>query len=171
MPNLIIGAVRFAPKADKRTLASICPLRAKSDRMRRSKKAQLFDPLVGEQLNRVGHLQAERLRGLQVDDELELGRLQYRQLGGLAALEDDAGINADLTEHVCDAGAVAHQQAGFDHLTIGTTRRHPVPRRQRGKLAAATVEEAIASDQQGVGALTPKGSKSRIDLACGAGVD
>ena len=40
------------------------------------------------------------LRRLQVDDELEFGRLQDRQVGGLGALEDVAGIDADLTKHV-----------------------------------------------------------------------
>ena len=40
------------------------------------------------------------LRGLQVDDELELGRLQDRQIGGICALEDVTGIDADLTTTV-----------------------------------------------------------------------
>ena len=33
---------------------------------------------------------------LQIDDELELGRLHDRQVGGLRALEDSTGIDADL---------------------------------------------------------------------------
>jgi hypothetical protein len=33
---------------------------------------------------------------LQVEDEIELGRLQNRKIGGLAALEDCAAIDADL---------------------------------------------------------------------------
>ena len=43
-----------------------------------SKTAALFDQLVGEQLDRVGHPDAESLGRLQVDDELELGRLHHR---------------------------------------------------------------------------------------------
>jgi hypothetical protein len=39
----------------------------------------LFDHLVGEQLDRVGHFDAERPRRLQIDDELEFGRLHHRQ--------------------------------------------------------------------------------------------
>ena len=42
---------------------------------------------------------------LQVDDELELGRLHDRQVGGLGALEDAAGIDADLTIRVRDVGS------------------------------------------------------------------
>jgi hypothetical protein len=40
----------------------------------------------------------------QVDDELELGRLHDRQVGGLGALEDAADIDASLTKQ---AGAIA----------------------------------------------------------------
>ena len=46
-----------------------------------------FDHLVGEQLDRIGHLDAECSRGLHVDNELELGRLQDRQVGRLGALD------------------------------------------------------------------------------------
>jgi hypothetical protein len=37
-----------------------------------------------------GQLDAERARRLQVDDELEFGRVHHRQVGGLRALEDAA---------------------------------------------------------------------------------
>ncbi len=46
------------------------------------------------------HLDAERPSRLQVDDELEFGRLQDRQVCGLGALEDAADIGADLPEHI-----------------------------------------------------------------------
>src|SRR5580704_8520987 len=68
----------------------------------------LLDHLVGEQLDRVGHLDAERPGRSQVDDELEFGRLQHRQVGGLRALEDFAGVDADLTMHVQIIGPIAH---------------------------------------------------------------
>ena len=40
--------------------------------------------------------EAERLGGLEIDDQLEFGRLLDRQIGGLGALEDLPGVNADL---------------------------------------------------------------------------
>ena len=43
------------------------------------------------------HVEAEHPGGLVVDDQLELGRLHDRQVRGLGALEDAAGIDADLT--------------------------------------------------------------------------
>ena len=47
-----------------------------------------------------GTVEAKRLGGLEVDDELEFGRLHHRQVGRLGALEDAAGIDADLTKHI-----------------------------------------------------------------------
>src|SRR4051794_1045281 len=43
-----------------------------------------------------------------VDDKFELGRLQHRQIGGLLALEDPAGVDASLSKRIGDTGSVAH---------------------------------------------------------------
>jgi hypothetical protein len=54
----------------------------------------LLDHFVGDG-ERLGlHLEAERLGGLEIDDQLELGRLRDRQVGGFGALENPAGIDA-----------------------------------------------------------------------------
>jgi hypothetical protein len=49
-----------------------------------------------ESEQRCRHLDAERFGGFQVDDEREPGRLHDRQIGGLGALGDAAGIGASL---------------------------------------------------------------------------
>ena len=49
----------------------------------------------GEDVRR--HFDAEEPSCLKVDDELELGGLQDRQIRRLGALEKAAGIDADLT--------------------------------------------------------------------------
>ena len=49
----------------------------------------------GQQRFRDG--EAEGFGGLEVDDELELGRLHDRQVGRLGAVEDFASIDANLT--------------------------------------------------------------------------
>ena len=54
-----------------------------------------LDHLVGDRENVLRHLDTECARRLKVDDELEFGRLQHRQVGGLGALEDVARIDAD----------------------------------------------------------------------------
>ena len=59
-----------------------------------------------------------------------------RQVGGLLALENPAGVDAGLAICVGNARSVAHQAAGFGRLTQGIDRRHPMVRRQRNELYA-----------------------------------
>src|SRR5262249_59238866 len=99
------------------------------------------------------HLDAECPRGLHVDDELEFGRLQHRQVTGLGALEDAAGIDADLTKDIREVGSVTHQPADFHRLTDRISRWNPVARRQSGKLHEATAQEGIASHEANIEAL------------------
>jgi hypothetical protein len=60
------------PKADKQTDASGCPLSAPKADIRAAAKKPLFHHLVGAGEQSCRHLDAERLRGLQVDDRLFL---------------------------------------------------------------------------------------------------
>jgi hypothetical protein len=59
-------------------------------------RKDLFDHLVGGYKQSLRHGEAKRLRGLEVEDQFKCGRLQHRQLGGLSALKDAAGTDADL---------------------------------------------------------------------------
>jgi len=70
--------VRFAPKADKQADVSLSPLCANRVLTRRSKKARLFDHLVGHREHRWWNFEAERISRLQINNELELGRLLDR---------------------------------------------------------------------------------------------
>ena len=92
-------------------------------------RGSLFDHLVGDGEHPWRHLDAEGSRRMKVDDELELGQLQHRQLGGLGALEDAAGIDTELTKRVRDVGSVTHQPADFHRFTDPISRWNPVARR------------------------------------------
>ena len=50
------------------------------------------DDLIGAGEDRGRHGQAERLRGLEIDDQLEPGRLLDRQIGGLCALQNPSSV-------------------------------------------------------------------------------
>jgi hypothetical protein len=58
--------------------------------------SQLFDHLIGNVQQTKWHSEPKRFGGLEIDDQLEPGRLQDRQVGRLLAFEDSADIGADL---------------------------------------------------------------------------
>jgi hypothetical protein len=53
-----------------------------------------FDHLVGAILHRLRDDNAERLRGLQVEEQLDFACLLHRQVGGFLALENTANVTA-----------------------------------------------------------------------------
>jgi hypothetical protein len=82
-----------------------------------------FDDLVGACKNRLRDCQAERVGGVQIDDQLEFGRLLDRQIGGFGAVEDLSGVDADLAIDSGEAGSIADQAAGRGELALFIDRR------------------------------------------------
>ena len=60
-------------------------------------RARIFPHLVGEQQDRRGHCQAERLGSLDIEDQPELGGQLDRKVGRLGALENSTDVAAGLT--------------------------------------------------------------------------
>src|SRR5207248_10611614 len=71
-----------------------------------------LDYLVGAGDERPRDLEAERLGGLEVEEQLDFRGLLDRQIGRLIASENPAGIDADRTERVRKTGPITHQAAG-----------------------------------------------------------
>jgi hypothetical protein len=82
----------------------------------------LFDHLVGDGKHPRRNIDAERFGGTKIEHELEFGRLQHWQVGGLRALEDVAGIDVDLTKRVSEVCSAAHQPAACDKITVRISR-------------------------------------------------
>src|SRR5215813_11840170 len=85
----------------------------------------LFDHLVGDGEQPRREAEAECPGGVEVDHELELGRLHDREVGGLLALENPAGVHTGLAIfHGYDC-SVAYQPANFGKLVQEIDRRLP----------------------------------------------
>ena len=91
-------SVRCCPKADKQQIVSVCPLSAISVPTHPNKKHRYFDHLVGGHLDDQRHREAERLGGLEIDDQLEFGRLDYWKIGRLRTLENSADVDSRLAK-------------------------------------------------------------------------
>jgi hypothetical protein len=62
--------------------------------------AASFDHLVGAHEQRERDGEAERLRSLEVDEQLDLGGLLEREISGLRVFEDTALIDAHLAVRI-----------------------------------------------------------------------
>src|SRR5258706_16426949 len=84
----------------------------------------LLDQLVDAREQRRRPRETERLGYLEVHDQLERGRLQDRQIGGLCALKDFAGVCTRVAIGAAETGAVG------DGLAERVDRGKPLTRRQ-----------------------------------------
>ena len=73
-----------------------------------------------------------------------MGRLLDRQIGRFGAVEDLAGVNADLMIGSREDRSIADQATGRDVFPPNIDRGNPVARGQRYDLLAPAVEERIA---------------------------
>src|SRR5207245_580266 len=92
--------------------------------------------------------QAEGLRGLEVDDELELRGLLDGQVGRLRALEDLSRVSADQAKGRSEAWSIADQAAGSGEFTPRIDRRNGMARCQRHELLAPAAQERIRADDE-----------------------
>src|SRR5262249_1211251 len=111
---------------------------------------------------------AKRLRGLEVDDQIELGRLQSRQIDWPGAFENSCRVNANLAEGVDGVYSIAHQPASCSIFTELINRRKHIVRRQNHKLTAAGIKEWIGRKDERCGSLLNHRSKDGCDLVVGA---
>src|SRR5450631_4270404 len=93
-------------------------------------------------------MKTERVGCLEIDYQLEFGRLFDGQVRGVSTLEDTASVDADLTERVMQTGGVGHQAAGHNGFAFKVYRWNCIARRQRDDPFAPIDEERTAGNDK-----------------------
>src|SRR5216684_84549 len=78
--------------------------------------AHLFDHFVRAQYEPGRNLKADRLRGLEIDDQLEVCRLLDRQIGGLGSAQYLGNLPRPLADELGEARTIAEQTAFLHRL-------------------------------------------------------
>src|SRR5262249_28415731 len=107
------------------------------------------------------YVASERLRGLQVDGQLVLGRGLHRKVGGLFAFEDTIDIAGRAAILVEEIRPVGYQPASGDEEAFEVDRRQFVTRRQRDDQIAMNIGQRAARHDQA----TIRGARERRDGA------
>src|SRR5262249_28079454 len=99
------------------------------------------------------NVEAKCLCRLQIDHELELGRLYDGQVGWLISFENPSSVDAGLAIAFSYAGPIAHQAASDGVFTPFIDRRNRMASSQSDDLIAPAVEERIGRDEKRASAL------------------
>ena len=109
-----------------------------------------------------GIVEAERLGGLEIDDQFVLGRRLHRQVGGLLALEDAIDIAGRAPVLIDDVRPVGDQAAAGDEVAFVVDRGQPVPGRQRDDQFAMTTLQPLRLSRSG----RRSGERAKVSMAC-----
>src|SRR5262249_34988240 len=108
----------------------------------------LFDHLVGSGEQRRRHLEAERLRGYQIDDEVELCRLLDGEFAGLRPAQDLVDVYGDASKQVREVRPIRHETSRVCELAPAENCREPHRQRKRTYLNAVGGCKRVSNDVQ-----------------------
>src|SRR4051794_13870540 len=133
-----------------------------------------FYDLIGAGEERLRHGEAERLRSLQVDHQLELGRLLDRQILRLRALQQLGNLTGGERIKIGDRNPIACKAVSFDNA-LAELADHRDLRfdAQLADLLSHAIQHCRCNDVNSLGARLPQGLKGgresirSLDICCG----
>src|SRR5262245_12347529 len=112
-----------------------------------------------------GHVEAKCLRRLEVDTQIELGRLHHWEIAGLPAFYNASSVNSRLTKGVRQASAVTHQPPGEHVIAYVVHHRNGVAGSQRNNAFALDEKECIARNDTNLRVVFAETTKSCCEIA------
>src|SRR5262245_24777736 len=100
-----------------------------------------FDHCISKREQFRGYFKIKHLCGLEIDDELNSGRLGDRQVSWFDASENFANVDTDLTIAIGQTGAIAYEASGLGIFAPWIDRRYFVVCGKRGNSLAIRGEE------------------------------
>src|SRR5215831_18369423 len=144
-------------------------LNAMSARGQKRTAIALFDHFIGLSHQRWWHNESKRFRGLEVNDEIELRRLQDGKIGGLLALQYPCNVSADLPVRIGNTGPITDQTAFEGVYAELINGGQTILRRESNDATATRIEIWIGRDHQCANLLAQQRSKSSVQLGIVAG--
>src|SRR5262245_27149625 len=129
-----------------------------------------FDDLVGAGEELGWDFESERLRGFEVDYQLELSRLYDRHVDRPLTVENAAGVGAGLAILVGKARSVAHKSADLSKFALIVYCRYRISCRERCELYAIA-EQLTRTHQERVETHLRNSCKGLLDLVILAGAE
>src|SRR5712691_8544951 len=102
-----------------------------------------LDHRIRSPQHRLRDRQAQRLGGLEVDHQLELGWLLDGEVGRLCSLEDFVDVDGGASEQVQKTRSIRHEPASLDELPVFVDRREPALCRETEDLSSMNKRKRI----------------------------
>jgi len=123
-----------------------------------------FNHLVGAQQERLRDRQAKRLGGIQIDDEIEFGRLLDRDVAWLGPSQNLVNIVCGTAEQVEEVWSIRHQTSRFDGRPIALYRRQARIARQGVDASLVGEQDRIDTDVKSFRAVLELGEAALLEI-------
>ena len=129
-------------------------------------QARSFDRSCGAKQDRCRHLDAQRLRGFEIHDQFERGRLLDRKIGRIFAAQYPVGVGRQPQIGGALVGAVAQETAGVGIFAPTEHRRQLLRDGELGNFGPVHHGRAFGENDHRIGACVANDRQRPVQFAC-----